>query len=152
MISEAGRDPRHHTQKMQTRLQEPMDHLREDIDKVEEPQLKAMFETVAEVLRLRAEERGGMAYFVGIPLLPRSQGARATTASRGSTPIAKAPTFRSSMAFYCRPEAGSSLEPRRAAITSAFRSSSISFKILLTQRRDGVYLDRSVSPMATPIR
>ena len=44
------RDPRHHTQKMQTRLQEIKDHLRDDIDKVDEPQLKAMFETSAEVL------------------------------------------------------------------------------------------------------
>jgi uncharacterized membrane-anchored protein YhcB (DUF1043 family) len=43
-------DPRHHTQKMQVRLQETIQHLREDIDKVDEPQLKAMFETSAEVL------------------------------------------------------------------------------------------------------
>jgi hypothetical protein len=46
----AERDPRHHTQKMQKRLQEIRDHLREDIKKVDEPQLKAMFETSAEVL------------------------------------------------------------------------------------------------------
>ena len=44
------RDPRHHTQKMQKRLQEIKDHLRADIEKVDEPQLKAMFETAAEVL------------------------------------------------------------------------------------------------------
>ena len=50
MISEADRDPRHHTRKMQVRLQETIDHLREDIGKVDEPQLKAMFETSAEVL------------------------------------------------------------------------------------------------------
>jgi hypothetical protein len=50
MVREADRDPRHHTQKMQTQLQETMDHLREDIDKDDEPQLKAMFETAAEVL------------------------------------------------------------------------------------------------------
>jgi rubrerythrin len=31
-------------------LQEAVEHLREDIDKVDEPQLKAMFETSAEVL------------------------------------------------------------------------------------------------------
>ena len=42
--------PRHHTQKMKARLQEDIDHLREDIRKVDEPQLKAMFETSAEVL------------------------------------------------------------------------------------------------------
>ena len=50
MESAADRDPRHHTQKMQKVLQEIKDHLREDIAKVEEPQLKAMFETSAEVL------------------------------------------------------------------------------------------------------
>jgi len=44
------RDPRHHTQKMKARLQETVQHLREDIEKVDEPQLKAMFETSAEVL------------------------------------------------------------------------------------------------------
>lgn len=44
------RDPRHHTQKMQKALQEVKDHLREDIATVAEPQLKAMFETSAEVL------------------------------------------------------------------------------------------------------
>jgi hypothetical protein len=50
MASEADRDPLHHTRKMQTRLQETIDHLRQDVDKVDEPQLKAMFETSAEVL------------------------------------------------------------------------------------------------------
>lgn len=50
MASETGRNPRHHTQQMQQRLQEVADHLREDIEKVDEPQLKAMFETAAEVL------------------------------------------------------------------------------------------------------
>ncbi|WP_035639146.1 hypothetical protein [Bradyrhizobium sp. ORS 375] len=50
MASAADRDPRHHTRKMQKALQDIRDHLREDIDKVDEPQLKAMFETSAEVL------------------------------------------------------------------------------------------------------
>jgi hypothetical protein len=50
MTSAAGRDPRHHTQKMQRALQEIQDHLREDVEKVDEPQFKAMFETAAEVL------------------------------------------------------------------------------------------------------
>lgn len=50
MASAAERDPHHHTQRMQTRLQETIDHLRADIEKVDEPQLKAMFETAAEVL------------------------------------------------------------------------------------------------------
>jgi uncharacterized membrane-anchored protein YhcB (DUF1043 family) len=49
-MASTERDPRHHTQKMQNRLQETMQHLREDIEKVDEPQLKAMFETSAEVL------------------------------------------------------------------------------------------------------
>jgi rubrerythrin len=43
-------DPRHHTQKMAKHLQDTITHLREDVKKVDEPQLKAMFETSAEVL------------------------------------------------------------------------------------------------------
>lgn len=39
-----------HVAKMQDRLQQTVDHLREDIEKVDEPQLRAMFETTAEVL------------------------------------------------------------------------------------------------------
>jgi hypothetical protein len=50
MGSAADRNPLHHTQKMQRRLQDTITHLREDIGKVDEPQLKAMFETAAEVL------------------------------------------------------------------------------------------------------
>lgn len=50
MASASERDPRHHTQKMQKALRQIQDHLREDIEKVDEPQLKAMFETSAEVL------------------------------------------------------------------------------------------------------
>jgi hypothetical protein len=50
MTSDEQRDPRHHTQKMRQRLEEIRAHLREDINKVDEPQLKAMFETAAEVL------------------------------------------------------------------------------------------------------
>ncbi len=50
MASATDHDPRHHTQKMQARLKEIMDHLRQDVEKVDEPQLKAMFETSAEVL------------------------------------------------------------------------------------------------------
>ncbi len=50
MASAADRDPRHHTQKMQKALQDIRHHLREDIQKVDEPRLKAMFETSAEVL------------------------------------------------------------------------------------------------------
>ena len=50
MASAADRDPRHHTQKMCKALHDIRNHLREDIQKVDEPQLKAMFETSAEVL------------------------------------------------------------------------------------------------------
>ena len=50
MAKSSDRDPRHHTQKMQKALQQIKHHLREDIEKVDEPQLKAMFETSAEVL------------------------------------------------------------------------------------------------------
>jgi hypothetical protein len=46
----ANTDPKHHVQKMEQRLREIRDHLREDIGKVDEPQFKAMFETSAEVL------------------------------------------------------------------------------------------------------
>lgn len=42
--------PYYHTQNMQKRLQGEINHLREDIKVVEDPQLKAMFETAAEVL------------------------------------------------------------------------------------------------------
>jgi hypothetical protein len=50
MPREANGDPRLHTQKMKQRLQETMDHLREDIEKVDDPKFKTMFETAAEVL------------------------------------------------------------------------------------------------------
>jgi uncharacterized membrane-anchored protein YhcB (DUF1043 family) len=50
MASNPDRNPLHHTQKMQKALKEIQDHLRKDIEKVDEPQLKAMFETSAEVL------------------------------------------------------------------------------------------------------
>lgn len=46
----ASADPRHYTHKIQKRLIETIDHLRADIHKVDERQLKAMFETSAEVL------------------------------------------------------------------------------------------------------
>jgi hypothetical protein len=50
MASAADRDPHHHVQKMQMALVAIKTHLREDIEKVDEPQLRAMFETSAEVL------------------------------------------------------------------------------------------------------
>jgi len=50
MASATDRDPHHHVKKMQTTLVEVRTHMREDIDKVDDPQFKAMFETSAEVL------------------------------------------------------------------------------------------------------
>jgi hypothetical protein len=50
MASETDRDPLFHTRKMRQRLEEIITHMREDIDLVDEPQFKAMFETSAEVL------------------------------------------------------------------------------------------------------
>ena len=43
-------DPLHHTRKMSAQLSEIIEHIRHDIDQVDEPQFKAMFETAAEVL------------------------------------------------------------------------------------------------------
>jgi peptidoglycan hydrolase CwlO-like protein len=40
----------HHVQKVETMFQNVIDHLHEDIEKINEPQAKAMFETSAEVL------------------------------------------------------------------------------------------------------
>jgi hypothetical protein len=50
MVQNTERDPLHHTRKMRARLEETITHLRDDIGKVDEPQMKAMFETAAEVL------------------------------------------------------------------------------------------------------
>lgn len=43
-------DPLRHTAKIQVRLTDLAEHLREDVKKVDEPQAKALFETSAEVL------------------------------------------------------------------------------------------------------
>ena len=48
-VDEAG-DPIHHTRKMGAMLADIRDHLRADIERVDEPQFRAMFETAAEVL------------------------------------------------------------------------------------------------------
>ena len=50
MTSASDKNPLHHTQKMKKRIEETVTHLRQDIGKVDEPQLAAMFETAAEVL------------------------------------------------------------------------------------------------------
>jgi hypothetical protein len=44
-------DPKYHTEKIQVELEALIDHLRQDINKVEEPQARALFETSAEVLQ-----------------------------------------------------------------------------------------------------
>jgi hypothetical protein len=44
------RNPRHHVEKVADRFQDLIDHLRGDIEKIDEPRCKAMFETAAEVL------------------------------------------------------------------------------------------------------
>src|SRR5215212_8086454 len=43
-------DPRHHAGKIKGSLDDLIQHLREDIDKVSEPKAQALFETAAEVL------------------------------------------------------------------------------------------------------
>lgn len=43
-------DPLRHTNKIQVRLADLAEHLREDVEKVDEPQAKELFETAAEVL------------------------------------------------------------------------------------------------------
>ena len=50
MVSVTERDPRHHVRKMQKALREITDRLREDIVKIDEPELKAMFEKTAEAI------------------------------------------------------------------------------------------------------
>ncbi len=51
MVKSPEKDPRHHTQKMKKELDDIVTHLRQDTSKVDEPQLAAMFETTAEVLK-----------------------------------------------------------------------------------------------------
>ncbi|BDV33634.1 MULTISPECIES: hypothetical protein [Methylocystis] len=50
MTNKAESDPHQHIRQMAAYLQETINRLHEDIEKVDEPQLKAMFETSAEVL------------------------------------------------------------------------------------------------------
>jgi hypothetical protein len=49
-VQSGERNPQHHTQKVSARFQELIDHLRSDIEKIDDPRAKAMFETAAEVL------------------------------------------------------------------------------------------------------
>jgi len=43
-------DPRHHTSYVREQFEHLSEHLREDVEKVGDPQAKALFETSAEVL------------------------------------------------------------------------------------------------------
>jgi len=43
-------DPLHHTQKIIFSLEALIDHLRDDLQKIDEPRAEALFETSAEVL------------------------------------------------------------------------------------------------------
>jgi hypothetical protein len=49
-MNEETSNPRQHTANVRRMLNDVMDHLREDVKRVEEPQAKALFETAAEVL------------------------------------------------------------------------------------------------------
>jgi len=44
-------DPRHHTIKIRGMLNDVVQHVREDVGKVNDPRAQALFETTAEVLR-----------------------------------------------------------------------------------------------------
>ena len=46
----AEADPLHHTAKIREMLTGVIDHVRSDVEKVDDPQARAMFETTAEVL------------------------------------------------------------------------------------------------------
>lgn len=43
-------DPRHHTIKIKGMLNDAIEHVREDVGKIEDPRGQALFETTAEVL------------------------------------------------------------------------------------------------------
>jgi hypothetical protein len=49
-LHETSRDAKVHTANLRSEMQQLIDHLRRDIEMVDEPRAKAMFETSAEVL------------------------------------------------------------------------------------------------------
>ncbi len=49
-MTDSERNPIHHTRKMRERMDELAAHLRSDVEKVDEPKFRAMFETAAEVM------------------------------------------------------------------------------------------------------
>ncbi len=46
----ASKDPRAHTANVRREFRELIDHLRDDIKKIDEPKAQALFETAAEVI------------------------------------------------------------------------------------------------------
>jgi hypothetical protein len=50
MESIASKDPRAHTANVRGEFRELIEHLREDVKKVEDPKAQALFETAAEVI------------------------------------------------------------------------------------------------------
>jgi hypothetical protein len=46
----ASKDPRAHTANVRKEFRQLIDHLRSDINKIEEPKAQALFETAAEVI------------------------------------------------------------------------------------------------------
>ena len=46
----ASKDPRAHTANVRKEFRELIDHLRRDINKIDEPKAQALFETAAEVI------------------------------------------------------------------------------------------------------
>jgi len=46
----ASKNPRAHAANVRKEFRELIDHLREDIDKIDEPKAQALFETTAEVI------------------------------------------------------------------------------------------------------
>ena len=49
MVESDEPDPRRHTQKLRSMLDELAQHAREDVGKIDEPKAQALFETTAEV-------------------------------------------------------------------------------------------------------
>lgn len=51
MLTDFENNARHHTQKLKVQMNELIEHLRADVEKVTEPRAQALFETSAEVVR-----------------------------------------------------------------------------------------------------
>jgi len=43
-------DPRHHSMRIREMMSQIVDHVREDVEKINDPKFQALFETTAEVL------------------------------------------------------------------------------------------------------